>query len=104
MPPNIMCSYDPERGGSLNSPFEDVPFTLCVSLPPAYPLSRTAPQLQLLSRYIGPFGVDSELFGTITRTFIEKPIAWRPPLWNPPDADHNNVEGDTNQGVGEVRS
>lgn len=23
-------------------------------------------------------------------------------MWNPPDADHNNIEGDTNQGVGEV--
>jgi len=76
---------------------------LCVSLPPAYPLSRTAPQLQLLSRYIGPYGVDSELFGTITRTFISNnPSRGGLPLWNPPDADHDNIEGNTNQGVGEV--
>lgn len=40
-----------------------------VSIPPAYP-STAAPQLQLLSRYIGPFGVDHALFGAILRTYI----------------------------------
>ena len=74
---------------------------MCVSLPPGYPFSPSAPQLQLLSRYIGPFGVDSELFGTITRTFISSdPSRSGLPLWNPPDPV---IEGSsTDQGVGEV--
>lgn len=42
---------------------------LLVSLPAAYPLS-SPPQLQLLSRYVGAFGADSGLFGSILRTFI----------------------------------
>jgi hypothetical protein len=40
-----------------------------VSLLPSYPAS-SPPQLQLLSKYIGAFGVDSCLFGSILRTFI----------------------------------
>ena len=40
-----------------------------MSLPPTYP-ATSPPQLQLLSKYIGPFGVDSALFGSILRTFI----------------------------------
>lgn len=47
----------------------DTKCTVLVSLPSSYPAS-TAPQLQLLSRYIGPFGVDSGLFGSILRTYI----------------------------------
>lgn len=42
---------------------------MLVSLPPTYP-STSPPQLQLISRYIGPFGVDSTLFGAILRTYI----------------------------------
>ncbi|KAH8118436.1 UPF0029-domain-containing protein [Phellopilus nigrolimitatus] len=42
---------------------------ILVSLPPTYP-SSTPPQLQLLSRYIGSFRVDSALFGSILRTYI----------------------------------
>lgn len=42
-----------------------------VSLPSTYPAS-SPPQLQLLSRYIGPFGVDSKLFGSILRTYISQ--------------------------------
>ena len=34
-----------------------------------YP-GEAPPQLQLLSRYIGNFGVDSKLFGSILKTFI----------------------------------
>lgn len=56
-------------GRRLPAPFEDITFTILVSLPPAYP-SSSPPQLQLLSRYIGPFGVDSALFGAILRTYI----------------------------------
>ena len=42
---------------------------MLVSLPPTYP-SSSPPQLQLLSRYIGAFGADSGLFGSILRTYI----------------------------------
>lgn len=42
---------------------------MLVSLPPTYP-AKSPPQLQLLSRYIGPFGADSNLFGSILRTYI----------------------------------
>jgi hypothetical protein len=57
------CSY------SLPAPHEDIHLRLLVSLPPTYPASQP-PQLQLLSRYVGAFGVDSKIFGSITRTFI----------------------------------
>jgi hypothetical protein len=40
-----------------------------VSLPETYPKS-SPPQLQLLSKYIGSFGADSNLFGSILRTYI----------------------------------
>lgn len=50
---------------------EDVSIRVLVSLPPSYP-AESPPQLQLLSRYIGAFGVDSALFGSILRTFISK--------------------------------
>jgi hypothetical protein len=49
-----------------------------VSLPSVYP-SSAAPQLQLLSRYIGPFGVDASLFGAILRTYISTGgVEWVP--------------------------
>ncbi|KAH7887447.1 hypothetical protein F5I97DRAFT_1925899 [Phlebopus sp. FC_14] len=55
---------------SLNLPsHEDVAIRILVSLPSSYPAS-SPPQLQLLSRYIGAFGVDASLFGSILRTFI----------------------------------
>ncbi|PPQ63152.1 hypothetical protein CVT24_005792 [Panaeolus cyanescens] len=54
---------------SLPSPHEDVSLKVLVSLPPTYPKS-SPPQLQLLSRYIGAFGADSGLFGSILRTYI----------------------------------
>lgn len=54
---------------SLSDPFEDTTITILVSAPTSYP-TTAPPQLQLLSRYIGPFGVDATLFGTILRTFI----------------------------------
>ncbi|EGN92047.1 hypothetical protein SERLA73DRAFT_191694 [Serpula lacrymans var. lacrymans S7.3] len=54
---------------NLLSPHEDVSLRILVSIPPSYPNS-SPPQLQLLSRYIGAFGVDSSLFGSILRTFI----------------------------------
>ena len=54
---------------SLPSPYEDVALKILVSLPHSYP-STSPPQLQLLSKYIGAFGADSDLFGTILRTYI----------------------------------
>ncbi|KAF8956715.1 ribosomal protein S5 domain 2-type protein [Flammula alnicola] len=53
----------------LSSPHEDVSLKVLVSLPEAYP-KTSPPQLQLLSKYIGPFGADSNLFGSILRTYI----------------------------------
>jgi len=50
-------------------PHEDVGIRVLVSLPPSYP-ETSPPQLQLLSRYIGAFGADSDLFGSVLRTFI----------------------------------
>ncbi|KAI0034088.1 ribosomal protein S5 domain 2-type protein [Vararia minispora EC-137] len=54
---------------SLPPPHEDIAFHVLVSLPPSYP-STSPPQLQLLSRYIGSFGVDADLFGSILKTYI----------------------------------
>ncbi|TFK25994.1 imprinted and ancient [Coprinopsis marcescibilis] len=54
---------------SLPSPREAVYIKILVSLAPSYP-SSTSPQLQLLSKYIGAFGVDPDLFGAILRTYI----------------------------------
>ncbi|RDX47782.1 UPF0029-domain-containing protein [Lentinus brumalis] len=54
------------------------PVTILVSLPPTYP-SSAPPQLQLLSRYIGPYGVDATLFGTVLRTYISRgAVEWTP--------------------------
>ncbi|KAF8514833.1 UPF0029-domain-containing protein [Hysterangium stoloniferum] len=49
--------------------YEDVHIQVLASLPPTYPLS-SSPQLQLLSRFIGPFSVDRDLFGDVLKTFI----------------------------------
>ncbi|KAG0703889.1 hypothetical protein DFH29DRAFT_914567 [Suillus ampliporus] len=64
---------------SLNLPsHEDISIRILVSIPPTYPAS-SPPQLQLLSRYIGAFGVDSSLFGSILRTFISiSGVEWTP--------------------------
>ena len=49
-----------------------------VSIPPSYP-ETSPPQLQLLSRYIGPFGVDADLFGSIIKTFMSvNGVEWIP--------------------------
>lgn len=67
-----------ERSSSLPDPYEDANFSVLVSIPVTYPAS-SAPQLQLLSRYIGPFGVDSALFGAVLRTFISSEgVEWVP--------------------------
>lgn len=40
-----------------------------MSIPPTYP-SSAPPQLQLLSKYVGLYGVTSSIFGAVLRTFI----------------------------------
>jgi hypothetical protein len=64
---------------SLTSPYEEISFRVLVSLPPTYPAS-SPPQLQLLSKYIGDFGVDPGLFGAFLRTFITSidGVEWTP--------------------------
>lgn len=47
----------------------DTRLRILVTLSPSYPKAG-APQLQLLSRYIGAFSVDSNLFGSVLRTYI----------------------------------
>jgi hypothetical protein len=49
--------------------YDDIHIKVLVSLPPSYPTS-SPPQLQLLSRYIGAFSVDRDLFGSVIKTFI----------------------------------
>ncbi|PWN20268.1 ribosomal protein S5 domain 2-like protein [Microstroma glucosiphilum] len=43
---------------------------LSITLPPSYPSSSSAPQLQLLDRFIGDYEVDASLFGQVLRTFF----------------------------------
>lgn len=48
---------------------EEIRLRILVSLPPDYPES-SPPQLQILSRYIGSFGVSTDLFSSVLRTYI----------------------------------
>ena len=63
----------------LPDPHNHVTFSVLVSLPPSYPLSAP-PQLQLLSKYIGAFGVSPTIFGSVLRTFISTTdgVEWTP--------------------------
>lgn len=57
---------------------EETRFKVVVSLRKTYPVS-SPPQIQLLSRYIGPFQVDSNLFGSVLRTYISSTgTEWQP--------------------------
>ncbi|KAH7343595.1 UPF0029-domain-containing protein [Rhizoctonia solani] len=64
---------------SLQSPHEDVPLHVLVTLLPSYP-ATSPPQLQLLSRYVGAFGVDPDLSGPVLRTYFSSlnGVAWSP--------------------------
>ena len=53
----------------LPDPHDQVTFSVLVSLSSSYP-SSAPPQLQLLSKYIGAFGVSPTIFGAVLRTFI----------------------------------
>ena len=69
-----------DRGYRLPEPYEtlDTELRVLVSLPSSYP-TNAPPQLQLLSRYIGAFSVDSDLFGAILRTYISQDgVEWIP--------------------------
>ena len=66
----IKCSFPP--------PHDAISLEVLVSLPQSYP-ATSPPQLQLLSRYVGAFGVDAELFGSIIKTFMSvNGIEWTP--------------------------
>jgi len=58
----IKCSFPPPHDAAIS-------LLVLVSLPHSYP-ATSPPQLQLLSRYVGAFGVDAELFGSIIKTFM----------------------------------
>lgn len=63
---------------SLLPPHDTISLQVLVSLPPSYP-TTSPPQLQLLSRYIGAFGVDADLFGSIIKTFMSvNGVEWTP--------------------------
>ena len=63
---------------SLPPPHDSISLQILVSLPPSYP-ATSPPQLQLLSRYIGAFGVDADLFGSIIKTFMSvNGVEWTP--------------------------
>ena len=63
----------------LPDPHDQITFSVLVSLPPSYP-SSAPPQLQLLSKYIGAFGVSPTIFGSVLRTFISAAhgVEWTP--------------------------
>jgi len=84
-----------ESKPSLPLPYDEVTLKILVSLPPSYP-SCSPPQLQLLSRYIGPFGADSNLFGSVLKTFISvNGVEWTPDAVCVFDGLQNVVEGCT---------
>jgi hypothetical protein len=63
---------------SLPPPHDAISLQILVSLPHSYP-AASPPQLQLLSRYIGAFGVDTDLFGSIIKTFMSvNGVEWTP--------------------------
>ncbi|KAG8968546.1 eIF2 kinase Gcn2p negative regulator [Tulasnella sp. 419] len=63
---------------NLESPFEHVLVRVLVTLKQSYP-KESPPQLQILSRYVGDFGVDSDLFGAVLRIYYQNQgIGWTP--------------------------
>ncbi|KAH9045370.1 UPF0029-domain-containing protein [Lactarius pseudohatsudake] len=63
---------------SFPPPHDAISILVLVSLPHSYP-ATSPPQLQLLSRYVGAFGVDADLFGSIIKTFMSvNGIEWTP--------------------------
>ncbi|KAH7105599.1 ribosomal protein S5 domain 2-type protein [Auriculariales sp. MPI-PUGE-AT-0066] len=64
---------------ALAPPHDEVRIRILVSLPSSYP-DEDRPQLQLLSRYIGAFGVTTDLFSIVLRTFMSSVtgVEWTP--------------------------
>ena len=65
-----LISVDAHHSVSLPM-YDDIHIQVLVSLSQSYP-AFSAPQLQLLSKYIGAFSVDRELFGSVLKTFISQ--------------------------------
>jgi hypothetical protein len=64
-----ICAFLSQNVHSVPGDNEELGLRLLVSLPEQYPVGA-APQIQLLSKYIGSFGCDSRLFGLILRIYI----------------------------------
>ena len=58
-----------DRDGEADAEETAASIKLSATIPPGYPQRPTAPQLQLLNRYIGPHGVDHTLFGQVLRIY-----------------------------------
>ena len=71
LPPVQTAHVGPTYSIDCPSSPQPIHANILVSLPPTYPTSAP-PQLQLLSRYIGPYGVDAALFGSVLRTYISR--------------------------------
>ncbi len=69
---SISTDIETPSTASSSSADDAIPIRLAVTLPPFYPHSQRPPQLQLLSRYIGGFSVESKLFGEILRAFYHQ--------------------------------
>ena len=75
--PHLTLTPTHLRPNSLQSPHEDESLHILATLPRSYP-STSPPQLQLLSRYVGPFIVDPALSGPVLRTYFSSltGVAW----------------------------
>ncbi|KAN0065771.1 hypothetical protein ACQY0O_000901 [Thecaphora frezii] len=88
------------QNASVTSP-EPIPIRIAITLPAFYPHSSKPPQMQLLSRYVGGFGVDHSLFGEILRAFYrQKDEDLRQDAASALDAGANDwIGGSMSQGV-----
>lgn len=64
----LKLALDLPRSKGTNADAAPESFRLSITLPPYYPSSLHRPQLQLLDRFIGPYEVDTSLFGQVLRT------------------------------------
>ncbi|KAG8860529.1 eIF2 kinase Gcn2p negative regulator [Tulasnella sp. 330] len=63
---------------TLSDPHESAELRILVTLSATYP-SKTSPQIQLLSRYVGDYSVDATIFGQVLRTYLARPgVEWSP--------------------------
>lgn len=66
----LSTSVEAPYSSSSSEEEAQLPIRISATLPPHYPVSSIAPQLQLLSRYIGDHGVDHLLFGEVLKAFL----------------------------------